>query len=78
VRTVNELIFPKFYTTLLGHIPPPECFSVSAALPASWREIKEQVVIPYMLDNIRASAAAGRPLGERLDDWQKLKQGTFR
>jgi ABC-type glycerol-3-phosphate transport system substrate-binding protein len=78
MRTVTESIFPKYYSALLGHIPPSELLSVSAALPSSWREIKEHVIIPSMLDDIRASTGTRRTLQERLADWQKLKRGTFR
>jgi ABC-type glycerol-3-phosphate transport system substrate-binding protein len=78
LRTVNESVFPKYYSGLLGHIPPSEYLSVSAALPANWSEIKMNVIIPYILDDIRASDKTKRTLHERLADWQKLKQGTFR
>jgi hypothetical protein len=78
LQIVNESVFPQYYNALQGHIPPPEYLSAAAALPPAWREMKRHVVIPYILENALSQDGTRHALRERLDDWQKLKQGTFR
>ncbi|MDR3325326.1 MAG: hypothetical protein LBS82_05010 [Spirochaetaceae bacterium] len=78
MRTVTEFVFPKYYLKLLGHVPPAEYLSAPAPLPSSWADIKEYVVVPYMLDAIRGAPAENRSLKERLTEWRTLKRDAFR
>jgi hypothetical protein len=78
LQSVNESVFPKYYNALRGHIPQPGDLSAAAPLPPAWREIKRNVIIPYILENVLSRDGTGRTLEERLDDWQQLKRGTFR
>lgn len=52
LQKVNELIFPQVYTILIGHIPAANMLSFPRNLPADWREIKSQVIIPWLLDSL--------------------------
>ncbi len=52
LREVTEREFPQYYRQLLGRIPSEELLVVPKALPASWGELKEQVVIPWLVDYV--------------------------
>ena len=77
MQTVTESIFPKYYKNLLGHIPPAALFTVPPELPVHWLEIKETVVLPYMLAEIRDVQKNNRSLPERFADRQIIKRGQF-
>ncbi|MDR0383084.1 MAG: hypothetical protein LBH50_03770 [Spirochaetaceae bacterium] len=70
MRTVNETIFPLYYPSLLGHIPPADLLAAPNILPKNWTELKERVVIPYLL---AASRGENTPsLKQRLNDWLRI------
>ncbi|MDR2864507.1 MAG: hypothetical protein LBV68_02735 [Spirochaetaceae bacterium] len=78
MRTVSEFVFPKYYHNLLGHIPPADYLvAVPAALPESWKNIKEDVILPYMLAAVN-NQGASLVLREKLNEWQALKRDRFR
>ncbi|MQY76133.1 MAG: hypothetical protein GH155_00710, partial [Spirochaeta sp.] len=52
LQKVNELSFPQAYPMLIGHIPAANMLSFPQNLPADWREIKSQVIIPWLLDSL--------------------------
>jgi len=64
VRTVTERVFPQYYATLVGHLPPAEGLSVPGALPADWPRLESSVVSGWLLD-ATSRPQAGRP-GEEL------------
>ncbi|MDR2803933.1 MAG: hypothetical protein LBB22_06570 [Treponema sp.] len=70
INTVNENIFPIYYPTLLGHMPPAGQLAVPNILPKNWIEIKERVVIPYLRDASRSTNTM--PLKQRLNDWLRI------
>jgi ABC-type glycerol-3-phosphate transport system substrate-binding protein len=49
IRSVNEKIFPLFYPTLLGHMPPADSLITSGILPSEWPQLKAEVVAPWLL-----------------------------
>lgn len=74
LKPVNEKVYPLFYPSLLGHLPPAETLSVPRILPNNWETIKAGIVIPYL------TSMAGSPsdlvnsvptLQERIAIWQK-------
>ncbi len=73
IRPVNEKVFPLYYPSLLGHLPPAESLGVPRILPNNWETIKQEIIIPYL------AAATSRTtenetvqeLGERIKIWLK-------
>lgn len=52
LQKVNELSFPQAYAILIGHIPAAKMLSFPQNLPADWREIKSQVIIPWLVESL--------------------------
>jgi hypothetical protein len=76
LRTVTEQVFPQFYPSLLGRMPPGSFLSPPNILPRSWTAMKEQVILPYLHDRIRSGARPDvRSLDRRLRDWMRLNRG---
>ena len=73
MRPVTEYIFPQFYQSLLGHIPPADFLSPANILPGNWSALKERVILPYLHDRARQSNQEGLYyLERRLADWQRI------
>jgi ABC-type glycerol-3-phosphate transport system substrate-binding protein len=76
MRTVTEQIFPQFYPSLLGHMPPESFLSPPNILPRNWMVIKERVILPYLRERIRHSSREEiRSLERRITDWYRLNRG---
>jgi ABC-type glycerol-3-phosphate transport system substrate-binding protein len=75
LRTVTEQVFPRFYPSLLGHIPPEDYLAPPNVLPRNWPALKEKVLLPYMHDRIRHSSREEiSPLERRINDWTRLNR----
>jgi ABC-type glycerol-3-phosphate transport system substrate-binding protein len=75
LRTVTEQIFPQFYPSLLGHIPPEAFLAPPNILPRNWMVIKERVILPYLHERIRdTSGEEPRSLERRLIEWNRLNR----
>ncbi|MDR3122832.1 MAG: extracellular solute-binding protein [Treponema sp.] len=75
LQTVTERVFPQFYPSLLGHIPPGNFLSPPNILPRNWMAMKERVILPYLHDRIRSGSRADiRSLDRRLRDWNRLNR----
>jgi ABC-type glycerol-3-phosphate transport system substrate-binding protein len=75
LRTVTEEVFPQFYPSLLGHMPPGSFLSPPNILPRNWTAMKEQVILPYLHDRIRSGNRGEiRSLDRRLGDWTRLNR----
>ncbi len=73
LRTVTESVFPQFYSNLLGHIPPADYLNPPNILPRNWMLIKEQVILPYLLESMsREEGEQIKTLENRISDWYKL------
>jgi ABC-type glycerol-3-phosphate transport system substrate-binding protein len=75
IGPVTEQIFPLYYPSLLGHIPPSEFLAAPNILPRNWAVIKDRVVLPYLHDRARV----GQPeetlsLEKRLTEWQRVNR----
>lgn len=69
IRSVNEIIFPQHYKTLLGNIPAAEYLQPPTPLPSQWKNIKNQIINPWIQD-----AVAGKSQGSidsLFDEWAK-------
>ena len=49
LHTVNELVFPTYYHTLLGNLPSEKSLAAPYAFPSRWVSLKERVVYPYLI-----------------------------
>ncbi|MDR2435486.1 MAG: hypothetical protein LBD47_13100 [Treponema sp.] len=75
LRTVTEQVFPRFYPSLLGHMPPEDFLSPANILPSNWTALKERVILPYLRDRARSpDRSYVYPLEYRLIDWQKVNR----
>ena len=76
MRTVTEQVFPQFYPSLLGRMPPDNFLTPTSILPRNWLAIKERVVLPYLRDRARHTDQNDiRPLERRIIDWYRLNRG---
>jgi len=76
MRTVTEQVFPQFYPSLLGRMPPDNFLTPTNILPRNWVAIKERVVLPYLRDRARHPGQHEiRPLERRIIDWYRLNRG---
>lgn len=74
LKPVNEKVYPLFYPSLLGHLPPEETLGVPRILPNNWETIKTSIVIPYLVSITGAPAGmedSVPTLQERISIWQK-------
>ncbi|MDR1971261.1 MAG: extracellular solute-binding protein [Treponema sp.] len=75
LRSVTEQIFPRFYPSLVGHIPPEDYLAPPNVLPRNWPALKEKVILPYMHDRIRHNSREEiSPLERRINDWTRLNR----
>jgi ABC-type glycerol-3-phosphate transport system substrate-binding protein len=75
LRGVTEQIFPLFYPSLLGHIPPEDYLSPPNVLPRNWPALTEKVLLPYMHDRIRRNGSGETlPLERRLSNWIRINR----
>jgi hypothetical protein len=75
MRPVTEQVFPQFYRSLLGHMPPPELLTPANVLPSDWMLLKERVILPYLHDRARQPNPEGLiPLETRLADWSRVNR----
>lgn len=68
VASVNEDILPVYYRGLLGNLPHFEDVEFSRLLPPDWKDIKDDVLYPYLEDAYTVSGDSdhGLSLQERL------------
>ena len=55
LRPVNEKIFPLFYPSILGHLPPADTMTIPHILPNNWEILKKEIVIPWLTDTTSVS-----------------------
>jgi len=67
---VNEQIYPRFYPSLLGHVPPRDYLAPPNILPTNWLTLKERVILPYL--HQRSQTGGGASLEARLEEWERL------
>ena len=62
VKEVNEHILPLYKTKLLTNTPPVDMLGVPEKLPADWELIKEQIIVPYLRDEVQNTG--GTPVAD--------------
>jgi len=73
LRPVTEQIFPQFYPSLLGQIPPEDFLAPANMLPNDWAAMKERVILPYLRERT-VQPEGGATLETRLADWIRLNR----
>ncbi|MGI5174589.1 extracellular solute-binding protein [Treponema sp. OMZ 840] len=72
IRTVNERIFPIFYPALLGNLPAAEYLSTPNILPANWKQIKTNIIVPYLLSGTNTNNPEPEKTIQQLTaDWKR-------
>jgi len=66
--SVNDKFFPQYYPDIGGRIPPEEFLKFPEPLPTDWPEIKEEVLLPWMVKEVTRSNSISRFDGE-LQKW---------
>lgn len=78
LREVTERIFPLYWASLAGHVPPAGMIKTPETLPLEWRALKTEVLGPWLRDSIGKPLEGGNPgadLATRLADWLKNGRG---
>ncbi len=70
LRPVNERVFPLYYPSLLGHLPPPETLSVPRILPNNWELLKSDILVPWLEEMARKPEGMTPSLQEAIAAWQ--------
>ncbi len=73
LSAVNELEMPRQYPQLLGHIPKNFDLLFPPALPRNWRQIKDEVVKPWLVKAAETEQPS-TTLDEQIKSWL-LQQG---
>lgn len=76
LKTVSNYYFPKYYDGLLGRTPPEDAIFCASRLPLKFDELKEDVIIPFILDSIRGSGDK-RDLHRRIEQWRNNLNKEF-
>lgn len=73
IKAVNEKLFPVYYPSLLGKLPPTTFLKIPNALPSRWADIKKDIILPFLLDATSSTPPANLNslLEERIQIWLK-------
>ncbi len=75
IRSVNERLYPVLYPVLWGNLPPQDALSAPNSFPSNWEEIKEEIIIPYLVDAVNTdNSSPAQTIQERLTDWYRFTQ----
>ncbi len=75
IRSVNERTFPVLYPMLWGNLPSAESLTAPNRLPANWSDIKDAIIIPYLLDATNTDTTQTvQTIEERLSEWYRFSQ----
>ena len=72
LKKVNKTIFPKFYQFFLGHIPQGKLLLTQKPLPLNWKEIKENVLIPWLIEE-SSDKRTGKNFSRYIENWSLLE-----
>ena len=63
---VNERSLARFYPILLGHILTPDLLRFPQALPTDWKEIRDTLVLPWLVDVVKRTREPDEGLAQEL------------
>jgi ABC-type glycerol-3-phosphate transport system substrate-binding protein len=72
LRAVSEREFPQYYRFLLGRLPPEQMLRAPTPKPASWGELKSQVLLPWLAGYVSGDQGEAS-LSERLKSYRAGK-----
>lgn len=79
LKEVTEKIFPLYWASLAGHVPPESMIRMPETMPLEWPAMKSEVLGPWLKDILGKSqddnASPGSDLSARLADWLKNGRG---
>jgi len=75
IKTVNEKLYPLYYPSLLGKMPQADNLKAPGVLPSGWAEIKESIVMPFLLEatGLNPPADLNEALEIRIREWIKKR-----
>jgi len=68
IRSVNERVFPLYYPSLVGHLPPADSLAPPNVLPGDWPELKDKVVGPWLVEVTSHESGVSQDLGKKLEE----------
>mgnify|MGYP002862168764 CR=1 FL=1 len=72
LRDVTERVFPLYYRTLLGNLPPENALQAPHSFPTRWTSLRDRTIIPYLEEATKTdSKKAVLPIEERINSWSK-------
>lgn len=72
LKSINETIFPRFYPSLLGNMPPEENLDHIDILPSKWQSLKERVIEVFLLDATNTEKESPTAsMEELISEWKK-------
>jgi len=78
IKAVNEKLFPLYYPSLLGKLPPAHYLRAPGVMPSRWDEIKEAIVLPFLLEATGPNHPPdpNAALEARLEAWRKRRSSS--
>lgn len=78
VRQVNEKLFPLYYPSLLGRLPPAKALAAPGLLPSNWPAMKSEVIMPFLSEATGPDPAGASvdTLASRLQAWLKRQSSN--
>ena len=78
IRTVNEKLFPLYYPSLLGKMPPAHYLKPPDILPSKWPELRKDIVLPLLLEATGPNPPVdpNATLEARIQAWLKKMPAT--
>jgi hypothetical protein len=74
LSSVNEEHIPRYFPSLVGHIPPANYLSFPSPLPSRWNSLQRDVIIPWLLEAASADDLSSiQPLSRQLDIWVRQR-----
>lgn len=76
IKAVNEKLFPLYYPSLLGKLPPANYIKAPNIMPARWEEMKRDIVLPFLLEATGPTPPGdiAAALEERIRAWLKKRE----
>lgn len=72
IKDVTDKYYPAYYRSLLGNLPPEKALLLPRILPPRWKNLKANVIVPYLTDSTKTDMQkAVTPLEERINEWNK-------
>lgn len=70
-KDLTEKDLPRLYPALAGRIPTPDYLKAVGPLPADWKKLKMEVILPWLSDEVKGNGP--EPLESLLTKWYQRK-----